>query len=77
MMEGTELMLLQTHLESITPPPHSVFFFETSDVDQVFQDLTAKGVKTDGIEDFPAGMRGCHVYDPEGNKLLICSAPSW
>lgn len=74
-MEGTGLLLLQSHHEEIVPLPYSVFFFETSDVDQVFQELTRKGVKTDGIEEFPEGMRGCHVYDPEGNKLLICSPP--
>lgn len=72
-MEGTGLMLLETHHEEITPLPYSVFFFETDNVDAVFKDLTDKGVKTDGIEPFPDGMRGCHVYDPEGNKLLICT----
>jgi len=73
-MEGTGLLLLQTHHKEITPLPYSVFFFETSDIDQVFQELTQKGVKTDGIEAFPDGMRGCHVYDPEGNMLLICTS---
>lgn len=75
-MEGTGLLLLQTHHKDITPLPYSVFFFETSDVDQVFRELTQKGVKTDGIEAFPDGMRGCHVYDPEGNMLLVCTPPS-
>lgn len=75
-MEGTELILLQSHHKDITPLPYSVFFFETSDVNQVFQELTQKGVKTDGIEEFPEGMQGCHVYDPEGNMLLICTPPN-
>lgn len=75
-MEGTGLLLLKTDDEDIKPLPYSVFFFETSDVDQVFQELTQKGVKTDGIEGFPDGMRGCHVFDPEGNMLLICTPPS-
>ncbi len=75
-MEGTELLLLQSHHKDIKPLPYSVFFFETPDVEQVFQELTEKGVNTDGIESFPDGMRGCHVYDPEGNKLLICTPPN-
>ncbi|QHW31719.1 VOC family protein [Paenibacillus rhizovicinus] len=75
-MEGTGLMLLRSHHETIMPLPHSVFFFETSDVEQVFEELTAKGVETDGIQPFPDGMRGCHVFDPEGNMLLICTPPN-
>jgi len=75
-MVGTGLILLQADHKDITPLPYSVFFFETSDVDQAFQELTQKGVKTDGIRPFPDGMRGCHVYDPEGNMLLICTPPS-
>lgn len=74
-MEGTSLILLQSHHEDITPLPYSVFFFETPDVDIAFQELTQKGVKTDGIQPFPDGMRGCHVFDPEGNMLLICTPP--
>ncbi|TMV43045.1 VOC family protein [Paenibacillus mesophilus] len=74
-MEGAGLMLLQAEHENITPLPYSVFFFETSDVDQAFQELTQKGVKTDGIRPFPDGMRGCHAFDPEGNMLLICTPP--
>ncbi|MBO9606650.1 MAG: VOC family protein [Paenibacillaceae bacterium] len=74
-MEGTGLILLQSHHKEMNPLPYSVFFFETPDVEQVFQELTIKGVKTNGIEAFPDGMRGCHVYDPEGNMLLICTPP--
>jgi hypothetical protein len=39
------------------------------------KDTAQKGVKTDGIQPFPDGMRGCHVFDPEGNMLLICTPP--
>lgn len=67
-MEGTELMLPRSHHETITPLSYSVFFFETSDVEQAFEELTAKGIRTDG-------MRGCHVFDPEGSMLLICTPP--
>ncbi|MCC3373687.1 VOC family protein [Cohnella sp. REN36] len=74
-MEGSGLILLQSHHKDITPLPYSVFFFETSDVEQAFQELTQKGVKTDGIQPFPDGMRGCHIYDPDGNMLLICTPP--
>lgn len=75
-MNGTGLILLQSYHNHITPLPYSVVSFETTDIDQVFQELRDQGIKTDGIEAFPAGMRGCHVYDPEGNKLLICTPPS-
>ncbi|GAA0342673.1 hypothetical protein GCM10008967_36400 [Bacillus carboniphilus] len=74
-MEGTGLVLLQTHHKEITPLPYSVFFFETNDVDGVFQELQEKGVKTDPITSYGEGMRGCSVYDPEGNILLICTPP--
>lgn len=75
-MEGTGLILLQAEHENMTPLPYSVFFFETSDVEQVFRELTQKGVKTDGIRPFPDGMRGFHAFDPEGNMLLICTPPA-
>ncbi|RIX51439.1 VOC family protein [Paenibacillus nanensis] len=75
-MEGTELMLLQSHHQSITPLPYSVFFFETDNVEETYRELTGKGIRADEIEPFPEGMRGFHVYDPEGNMLLICSRPA-
>lgn len=75
-MEGTELMLLQSHHQSITPLPYSVFFFETDNVDETYRELTGKGIRAGEIEPFPEGMRGFHVYDPEGNMLLICSRPA-
>jgi predicted enzyme related to lactoylglutathione lyase len=70
-MEGTGLVLLQAQNNDFLPLPYSVFFFETSDVDQVFLELTQKGVKTDGIKSFSDGMFGCNVYDLEDNMLLI------
>lgn len=74
-MEGTGLVLLKTHHVNITPLPYSVFFFETSDIEETFEELTQKGVKTDGIQSYPDGMRGCHIFDPEDNMLLICTPP--
>jgi predicted enzyme related to lactoylglutathione lyase len=72
-MEGTGLILLQAHNMDFQPLPYSVFFFETSDVDQAFHELTEKGVKTDGIKSYSDGMFGCNAFDLEGNMLLICT----
>jgi predicted enzyme related to lactoylglutathione lyase len=74
-MEGTGLVLLQARNMDFNPLPYSVFFFETSDVDQVFLELTQKGVEmeTGGIQSYSDGMFGCNIIDLEGNMLLICT----
>jgi len=74
-MDGMILCLLQTHHREITPLPYSVFRFETPDVRQAYQECVRKGVRADEPEHFPDGMRGFHIYDPEGNKFLIGEAP--
>ncbi|TFB21356.1 VOC family protein [Filobacillus milosensis] len=73
MDEGPSLTLLQAQVDHITPLPYSVFFFETDDVEKTFQEFKNKGAKVDDIEPFGVDMRGCHVYDPEGNMILACT----
>ncbi|GEN46364.1 VOC family protein [Alkalibacillus haloalkaliphilus] len=75
-LEGTTLILLPAQVKELNPLPYSVFFFETNDIDQTYQQLVDMEVDVDDIRDFPEGMKGCHFYDPEGNILLACTTPN-
>ncbi|WP_226577781.1 VOC family protein [Halobacillus litoralis] len=73
-LEGPDLILLQAQVDAINPLPYAPFFFETDELEADYARLKAKGVKVEQVEHFGGSMYGCHFYDPEGNRLLVCTA---
>ena len=72
-VNGPSFILLQAQVKEITSLPYSPFLFETDDIELTQKKLIEKNVKVEEIENFGGQMFGCHFYDPEGNRLLVCT----
>jgi len=83
-LQAKNLKLRIVRLEQVTPAPHTVFGFETSDVRETLQALKARGVvferfaafgaaqDADGVWTPPGGSGGVAWFkDPDGNLLSI------
>ncbi|TMW70753.1 VOC family protein [Alteribacter natronophilus] len=73
-MGKTDLILDSMHRDELSPSPNHLFYFDTDDIEETFDDLKRKNVTiTSGIEG-GNGVRFFGIEDPEGNRLMVCEA---
>lgn len=81
-----DTMLRIQKMESVSPPPHTVFGWEIADIDATVSDLTESGALFErypnvdqderGIWTSPSGARVAWFRDPCGNLLSLTQPPA-
>jgi catechol 2,3-dioxygenase-like lactoylglutathione lyase family enzyme len=77
--DGGVTLTLTTYLDNLLQPGTMSLYFATPDIQQAFDELTAKGVKpTDQISDDlygpGSGVKWFRFTDPDGNVLTIAQS---
>lgn len=63
------------HLADKASPGSAMIYFEVADVDEVFANLSKRGIGFDDVpEDKPWLWREVHLTDPDGYKLCLFQA---
>lgn len=62
-------------VDSLTKEEGVIVYFENASLDALVAKLQQKGIQFDSLpEDKPWLWREAHLYDPDGNKIILYSA---